>query len=89
MVMKQNQHDLSFIQGEANEGDGLNIKGMQRDKKLQKKKAQMKVNSAGLKKQILPLLGEKAKMYDPKCINHKLYKCGNEPGCRCRCHDGS
>lgn len=37
------------------------IKGMEREKKLQKKKGQMKLNGAGLKKIILPLLGKKAK----------------------------
>lgn len=42
--------------------EGLDkIKGEEREKKLQKKKNQMKVNSAGLKKQILPLLGKEKK----------------------------
>lgn len=37
------------------------IKGENREKKLKKKKGQMIVNSAGLKKQTLPLIAKKAK----------------------------
>jgi hypothetical protein len=27
-------------------------------------------------------------VYDPNCKNHGQWHCGNEPGCRCKCHDG-
>ena len=41
--------------------DEHKIKGEEREKKLQKKKGQMIINSAGLKKIILPLLGKEKK----------------------------